>query len=110
MTKTILVLTCILFLLIFGTSIIQNNIMIKEIVKFEKSHITEDALRTQNTISKQIDKLHNIAYDWAVWDDTYKFITDRNEQYIETNLVSNVFVNLKLNLMIYTNGTVKYLV
>lgn len=104
-TKTILILTCILFLLIFGTSVIQNNIMIKQIVKLEQYHIIEDVSRTQNTILKQIDNLHDIAYDWAVWDDTYKFITDKNEQYTETNIVPNVFVNLKLNLMIYVNTT-----
>ena len=104
-TKTILILTCILFLLIFGTSVIQNNIMIKQIVKLEQYHIAEDVLRTQNTILKQIDNLHNTAYDWAVWDDTYKFITDKNEQYTEANLVSKVFVNLNLNLMIYVNAT-----
>ena len=104
-TKTVLILISIFFFLIFGTSVIQNNIMIKQIVKLEQNRITEDVLRTQNTIEKQIDNLHNTAYDWAVWDDTYKFIADKNEQYTEANLVPEVFVNLNLNLMIYVNAT-----
>jgi len=109
-TKSIIILATILFFLIFGTSVILNNIMIKQIVKLERDRIAEDILRTKNTVSKQIGNLYNTAYDWAVWDDTYKFIADKNELYIKANIVSEVFVNLNLNLMIYVNasGTIVY--
>ncbi|MDK2795723.1 MAG: hypothetical protein PWQ58_922 [Archaeoglobaceae archaeon] len=39
--------------------------------------------------------------DWAIWDDTYEFISNRNERYIESNLGFNTFLNAKINLMVF---------
>jgi len=41
--------------------------------------------------------------DWAVWDDTYQFMSDQNEPYILSNLKESVFQNYQLDLMVYAN-------
>lgn len=49
--------------------------------------------------------LDNITADWSAWDDTYDFIEDVNDGYIETNLVDTTFTGLQLNYIIYINSS-----
>jgi hypothetical protein len=41
--------------------------------------------------------------DYAAWDDTYTFVVDRNQEYVEKNLVDSTFINLGLNLILIVN-------
>ncbi len=43
--------------------------------------------------------------DWSAWDDTYKFIEDRNRAFIDSNLVYSSIVNLKIDFMIFVNAS-----
>jgi len=43
--------------------------------------------------------------DWAAWDDTYEFVEDRNEDYIESNLVDTSFTDNDINLIYILNAT-----
>ncbi len=48
-------------------------------------------------INKDIQNIYNLNKDYAMWDDTYKFINDKNDNYIETILKeSSIFKNLIL--------------
>ncbi len=37
--------------------------------------------------------------DWAAWDNTYEFIQDVNQDYIEANLVASTFSSAELNFI-----------
>ncbi len=39
--------------------------------------------------------------DWAVWDETYKFIKGANKDYVEANLTPKVLATLKVNLALF---------
>ncbi len=45
--------------------------------------------------------------DWAAWDDTYEFIQDANQNYIESNLTPEALALAKLNLAVYVNRSGK---
>ena len=47
--------------------------------------------------------MKTLTYDWAVWDDTYAFIENANQEYIKSNLVDGTFTTLNLNLMLFIN-------
>jgi PAS domain S-box-containing protein len=69
------------------------------------AHLEEDATRQHverslSAISEQIDELDTTTYDWAAWDDTYAFMADQNSDYVESNLLDDTFVALRLNLML----------
>ena len=53
----------------------------------------------QNAISELNVKLG----DWAVWDDSYNFIKDKNEEFIKSNLTNVAFTTLKINTMFFVN-------
>jgi len=102
-TKTILLLSCIFVFLLLGTVGVLRIVMLDRFLTIEKTQISDHMARTQNTIQEKIDTLNKLAFDWAVWDDTYTFIDDHNSAYTAANLVPEVFINLDIDSMIYIN-------
>ena len=56
-------------------------------------------------MSEDLSNLSTNAYDWSAWDDTYAFIEDVNEEYLQSNLTNDTVDNdgLRLNLMLFAN-------
>ncbi|GLI13807.1 hypothetical protein MTHERMMSTA1_09330 [Methanosarcina thermophila MST-A1] len=51
-------------------------------LELEHEDTLENVERIQNAISTEQKYIDRTAHDWACWDDTYKFIKDRNLEYI----------------------------
>lgn len=77
--------------------------MIRTATEMEKEDARQNVMRALNALSDELEKMLSITRDYASWDDTYTFMIDRNEKYVETNLVDETFLNLKLNLMLFVN-------
>ncbi|MBD2308123.1 EAL domain-containing protein [Chroococcidiopsis sp. FACHB-1243] len=56
--------------------------------------------QSQKDLSIHID-------DWARWNDTYNFVLDRNQDYIDSNLYPAGLLALKLNLVLYVQPSGK---
>ena len=61
-----------------------------------------------DALENKIESLNRI--DWASWDDTYNFIQDRNEAYIESNLYPEALAALNVNMLLFidTSGQLVY--
>ena len=103
-TKTILFLLSIFIFMLFGTVGILRFFMLDRFSEIEKTLISDHMTRTRNTISDKLTNLNKIAFDWAVWDDTYDFIDDHNESYRQANLVSEVYTNLDIDSMVFIDN------
>ena len=66
--------------------------------------------RAVRALSSQVSNLDGFVFDWAAWDDTYEFIEDVNEEYIDSNLVDATFIDSPVNVILYldTDGAVVY--
>ncbi len=53
-----------------------------------------------DTFSLFDEKVH----DWATWDDTYRFIKDRNQAYERSTLLGQAFDNININVIVYLNA------
>ncbi len=89
-----------LFIILYITS---QFILLKGFGKLEKEEVSDTVKRTLNILADDISKLDDYTSDWAWWDDTYIFIKDSNQHYINVNLVDETFSNLQLNLMVFIN-------
>ena len=89
-----------LFIILYITS---QFILLKGFGKLEKEEVSDKVKQTLNILADDISKLDDYTSDWAWWDDTYNFIKDGNQNYINVNLVDETFSNLKLNLMVFIN-------
>lgn len=76
----------------------------------ERQNTMKNVELATNSISNEISDMNGLIYDWAVWDDTYKFIQDNNSAYIHSNLVDSTYSNLKLNFIIFIDksGNIVY--
>ncbi len=81
--------------------IISLQILLKSYKNIERDQITQNVYRARDAISNAVVQLDVKLTDWAWWDDTYNFMTDKNPAYIESNLGVSSIANLKINTMLF---------
>src|SRR5262245_43736203 len=91
------VLLALLLILYFTT----QTILVRSFGQLEEQNAREHLQRALNTIQDQITSLSSTVFDYAYWDDTYTFMEDRNQEYVDTNLANVYLVNLGMNLVAY---------
>lgn len=90
------------------TYFVLNIVMMRGINAVESEYIKEHMEQVQNTIQSDLNRLYEVDRDWAVWDDTYQYISDHNENYEESNLTPETFSNLKINAMAFVDESGAY--
>ncbi|HPJ74555.1 MAG TPA: CHASE4 domain-containing protein [Methanoregulaceae archaeon] len=93
----------LVFLLVVAGGFIAGMqfVMFPGLLKMEEEYAQTNLDRGLNAIENDAENLQILVKDWATWDDTYQYIQDRNERYIESNLVDDTFSNARLNFMVY---------
>ena len=104
--KRILAIIIVTFLslitILFFTS---QTILLNSFNKLEEQRTSRNVERALSALSNDLSSLDATAGDWAAWDDTYAFIEDANDEYVESNLIDGTFTELKLNLMLFINSS-----
>jgi len=103
--KTFLIMTVTPIIMILVMYIGAQFILLDNYAALEKQRAEVNVKRCLSALSNELAELESTASDWAAWDDTYTFIQDVNDDYVESNLVDGTFVNLRLNTMIFINST-----
>ena len=67
--------------------------------ELEREEAREEVSRCVWALDQQALDLQRTCLDWSRWDDTYRFINDRNAAYTDSNLHSGTMETLGLNLM-----------
>ncbi len=104
-TKAIIIICVTLVVTIaalYGTS---RLILTTGLSRIEVYDTQQSVQRTLNVLSRTISDLEANVADWAVWDDTYDFIADSNDEYVKANLVDSTFIHLRLNLILFVNSS-----
>jgi len=92
----ILVVFLVYGLLAYG---VQRMFILPSFYALEQEETLEDMDRAAHAIQREIQHLGASATDWSVWDDTYRFVQDRNEAYREANLNAQAINSLKANFL-----------
>jgi PAS domain S-box-containing protein len=103
--KTILTVAAILTIMTLVIVIIASNLMMESALSQERREVSKDMGRVISAIASEGNQLGTAAIDWAGWDDTYDFIQDHNQSYIDSNLQYNTCSSLKLNYMLFFNNS-----
>ena len=89
-------------MIIVALGIIHGHLVfLNDYIDLETADIKANVIDIRNTLDLKLDDLYAITNDWSAWDDTYQFIEDKNDIYIESNLVDGTFENLGLDLIVY---------
>ncbi len=102
--KTIVLIAVTFGCLIATIYAISQNVLMRSYARLEQEAIHTNVERLKSALDKEISSIDAVNQDWAAWDDTYEFIEDNNDAYIESNLIDGTFVTLELNLMVFINS------
>src|SRR4030067_894308 len=78
-------------------------ILLPSFAKLEEEKVQENIDRTMSVLSNEFSELSSKTGDYAEWDDTYGFVQDGNEEYIQSNLDAETFANLRVDLVLFIN-------
>ena len=92
---TIITLIGLLSLVYFTTGAMLRNIF----DEWKQSDNQQHLNHISSTIMGIRNQLSTHSYDWAMWDEMYDFVLNRNQQFIDRNFKDSDLFNNKLNLM-----------
>jgi diguanylate cyclase (GGDEF)-like protein/PAS domain S-box-containing protein len=100
-TKTLAVTGTTLVLMILIIYSITEAILLGGYTKLEKQNILQNADQAVKMIDDEFRYIESFESDWAGWDDTYQFVQDINQEYIDNNLTDATVLNLHVDFLIY---------
>ena len=103
--KTLLLISLSFIVLMIFIAILSTTIFRNSFLKIESQSVEKNIIRAINALSDYTNKLSSQTKDWAVWDDTYYFINDANQEYINSNPSDETFMNLRLNFIILVDNS-----
>ena len=69
--------------------------------QLENEQAEKDVERFLDAIENELQILSRRANDWGAWDDTYRFVSDRNETFQQANLVDETFTNTDTDFLCF---------
>ena len=89
---------------LFGGLLLLNALVLVPVVSpdfqdLEIAEVEEDMRRALDGLHLEIDNLDLLNAEWAASDDTYAYVGDRNPAFAATNLLPEVFVRARLDLL-----------
>jgi sensor domain CHASE-containing protein/nitrogen-specific signal transduction histidine kinase len=104
--KTVLIIiiatTLFLVLLIYGTS---ETLLLGSFSNLEEHSVLQNVNRVQLALNSDIDHLNTLSTDWSQWNDTYAFISNRNQNYITSNLPNGTISQIRLNVILFIDSS-----
>ncbi len=88
---------------VFTDVVIRNAVIMPSFVQLERDSARKDVLRCVDSIEREAEHLFDLSGDWALWDDTYAFVINRNQKYIESNLVWESLDQVGIDLVYICN-------
>jgi|GEM_PF-2268709 len=102
--KIWLFIILIISVTIIVINVIGNNILVTSYESLENKKMNTDIQRFHNALSNEINQLGTATRDWANWDETYLFLVEENDEFIDKNMDNETLTYLRTDVMIYVNS------
>jgi PAS domain S-box-containing protein len=99
--KTILIVGTVVLALISGQHSLSYYLLIKHFAQIEREDMTREVDRLREIFSNELVGLDRSCQVYSNWDETYDFMTDSNRKYLEENIITQTFTNLKVNSILF---------
>lgn len=109
-TKVLISLIIFVFIFLGFTGFVSQKIFLTSFSELENREAIKSIERSKVVFDRQIFNLDSRLTDWAVWDDTYYFVKNKNQDYIDSNLTDESLRNLGINAMFFiaSSGAIVY--
>jgi len=103
------ILLCVcgsLLVLMIALFLVWQYIVVARFSQVEKEYANQNMERAVSAVDQDIASVATGTSDWAIWDDTYFFAADGNQDYIDANFQASSFNSLRMNMILIldTNG------
>lgn len=100
--KTVVLIICATFCGLFVVlyAISQGNIQ-ASFNYLEKEEVEEELARGLKVLEEDRKALETITADWAIWDDTYRFLDDRNAAFVRSNISIQSFETVHVSVLLF---------
>jgi PAS domain S-box-containing protein len=102
--KTLLTISAVLVGLIAILHVVSRGILLASFETLEERISRRNVQRALAALDNDLVELDSKARDWAWWDNTYQFVSDRNPAYVASNLSTESVSNVRVNLMVFLNA------
>lgn len=102
-TKVFLYVGGTLFVLFFVVYNILSNVLEADFLDLEKQSVEENVHRVSDALDNKVDDLAVKVSDWGQWDDTYAFVQDGNQDYLDANLQDVALELLYIQFVVITD-------
>lgn len=100
--KTSLILISVIILLTSVLYMAARLIVVSGFQDLENRKIIENNHRVINSMNHKVEVISEKVLDWAYWNDTYDFMIDRNQSYLDNNVYPiSTFSNINVNLCLF---------
>ena len=98
------------FVFLFIALLLSEFVIRPYNLEIEQKNAQEKISQIKYVFQSEVEHLSLLNKDWAVWDDTYVFMHDRNEHFLQSNFTDNILEGTSLNrIEIFdTNGDSVY--
>jgi len=86
-------------------SITLNNVITASYLDLEAKTVCGNVERVLNQFDQEKISLDAVAADWAMGDDTYFFVKDKNEKFIQDNLNYASLETININFMLFFDNS-----
>lgn len=83
----------------------SSRIVLDRFQGLEQDEATQDLQRARQAVDAEINRLNIAGGDWSAWDDTYQFVQDGNQGYVDANLNPESLLNLRVHLMLFLDSS-----
>lgn len=70
----------------------------------ETETMQANVARVLSALNDELASLNGTTGDYATWDDTYQFVADGNQEYIDINVADNAMANSRISLFLVYDG------
>ena len=103
--KALLIIGVTLISTVFLVYVASRFTLMEDLLEIEEYTTHQSAEQAMGALSYVLSDLEANTADLASWDDTYAFIEDPGNEYIQSNIVDETFINLRLNLIMFIHSS-----
>ncbi len=74
---------------------------VPRLAQWETREAQDNVRRASRALDREFEHLQIYAREWAVWDDTFRFVQSPSQEYIDANLVPAGFVAASIELLAF---------
>jgi signal transduction histidine kinase len=97
--KALLITVLVSATLVAVLFLVTRDLLLADYEALERRSAIEHVRRLSDTLNEDRNHLSATAADWAAWDATYRFMSDRNQGFIDENLTPAAFINIRADFV-----------